>query len=255
MSERKQGEQEAITVLENLGIEIDKSYCDDNSHNSMPDIRCKDGRYIEVTHTRHNNALFSRVSKFNQPQPGEDWGDCTRRCLEVEIECSHALDRVHNRDYEKEDLWKLSPKGLAQFKKDAKLLKEHLGYDITEMDFAKQHSEFKCDHPTITFSTNNILGEITKDKGKRYPNGDVDLFIFVTDEEFRLMKELISQIKWNGSARGFLNQILSSPFPKVYVCEWCLERQEYNTENPQLVTFYKYEDGLKWAWKGVLSDD
>jgi len=42
MAKRKQGENEAITILENLGVEFDKEYCDDNSHDSMPDVRYKD---------------------------------------------------------------------------------------------------------------------------------------------------------------------------------------------------------------------
>lgn len=116
---------------------------------------------------------------------------------------------------------------------------------MLEMDFTKQLSEFKCDRPMIQFSTGNILREITKDKGIKYPNGDVDLFIFTTVEEFRLMKELIPQWTWNGAASGFLNQILKSPFPKIYVCEWCFEKQLYNTDNPQLIVFYKHGDGLK----------
>ena len=69
MLKRKKGEQEAITILENLGIEIDTSYHDDNSQQSMPDIRCKGGRYIEVTHTFHNNAIPKGIRKFDQLQP------------------------------------------------------------------------------------------------------------------------------------------------------------------------------------------
>lgn len=255
MLKRKKGEQEAITILENLGIEIDRSYYDDNSHKSMPDVRCKDGRYIEITHTFHNNAIPKGISKFDQLQPGETWRGYTQRHLDVEIECSHAIKRIHNLDYEKDDMWKLTPAGKARFKKDAKFLKEHLGYDVMEMDFDKQFSEFKCDHPTIQFSTDNILREITKDKGKKYPGGDVELFIFATDEEFRLMKELIPQRTWNGTASGFLNQILKSPFQKIYICEWCFERQEYNTDNPQLIIFYKYGDGLKWECHNLRSTE
>ena len=118
----------------------------------------------------------------------------------------------------------------------------------TEMDFDKQFSEFKCDHPIIRFSTDNILREITKDKGKKYPDGDVDLFIFATDEEFRLMRELLPEKTWNGVASAFLKQILLSPFPRIYVCEWNFIRQEYNTKNPRLVVFYKSDDVLKWEW-------
>lgn len=245
MHDRKKGEQEAIAILEKLGIEVDKGYYDDNSHKSMPDIKCKDGHYIEVTHTFHNNAIPKGISKFDRLQPGEDWSGYTQRHLDVEIECSHALKRIHNLDYEEDDMWRLTPAGQAQFKKDAKLLKEHMGYNITEMDFNKRNSEFKCDHPTIHFSTDNILREISEDKGRKYPDGDVDLFIFATDEEFRLMKDLIPQMNWNGTAMGFLNRILRSPFPVIYVCEWCFEKQSYNINNPQLMIFRKQGEGLK----------
>lgn len=255
MLKRKKGEQEAITILENLGIEIDRSYYDDNSQQSMPDIRCKDGRYIEITHTFHNNAIPKGISKFDQLQPGETWSGYTQRRMDVEIECSLALDRIHKIDYEEDGKSKLTPAGQAQFIKDAKFLKEHLGYDVMEMDFDKRFSEFKCNHSTIQFSTDNILREITKDKGKKYPGGDVELFIFATDEEFRLMKELIPQRTWNGTASGFLNQILKSPFQKIYICEWCFERQEYNTDNPQLIIFYKYGDGLKWECHNLRSTE
>ncbi len=255
MPERKKGEQEAITILGNLGIEVDKSYYDDNSRKSMPDIKSKDGRYIEITHTFHNNAIPKGISKFDRLKSDEDWSGYTQRHLKVETECSCALDRVRKGDYERDDGWKLTSAGQAQFKKDAKLLKEHMGYDVTEMDFAKRFSEFKCDHPSIYFSPDNILREITKDKGKKYPGGDVELFIFATDEEFRLMKELIPQRTWNGTASGFLNQILKSPFPKIYVCEWYFERQEYNTDDPQLIIFLKDGDGLKWECHNLRSTE
>ena len=92
MPGRKQGEIEAITILESIGIQVDRDYLDDNGQNSMPDIRCKDGRYIEVTHTLHNNAITTTVSKFDRLQPGEDWSEYTKRHLDVEMECSYALD-------------------------------------------------------------------------------------------------------------------------------------------------------------------
>ncbi len=38
MPNYKKGEQEAITILESIGIQVDRDYLDDNSHRSMPDI-------------------------------------------------------------------------------------------------------------------------------------------------------------------------------------------------------------------------
>lgn len=58
MPGRKKSELEAITILESIGIQVDRNYYDDNSHKSMPNIRCKDGRYIEITHTFHNNYEY-----------------------------------------------------------------------------------------------------------------------------------------------------------------------------------------------------
>ena len=251
MLKRKQGENEAINILVNLGIEIDREYYDDNSRNSMPDIKCKDGHYIEVTHTLHNNALIKSVSNYYKLLPGEDWSSYNQRHQRVEKECSQALHRISKMDYEKDLLFRLTIAGKIQFKKDIKLVKEHMGYDFSEADMNKRQSEFKCDCPTFLFSVDNILRELNKDKGTKYSEGNVDLFIFVTEDEFRLMKDLIHQMNWNGVARGFLNQILYSPFPRLYVCEWDFESQKYNTSNPKLVIFYNSNDRLEWKWHNI----
>ena len=244
---RKNGELEAITILEKMGIKVDADYFDDNSCKSMPDIRCENGHYIEVTHTYHNFQAQPKVSRSDKLKPGEDWSNYTKRLLNEEIKSSQALDRIRNGAYKKDPAGNLTQAGQSDFKKDAKLLKKHLGYDVTEMKLSKQYSEFKCDHPTIHFSTDNILREIVEDKGKKYTNGSVDLFIFATDEEFQLMRELIPQFNWNETARSFLNQILKSPFPVIYVCAWCLELQKYNTDNPEIVVFSKTGNTLNIA--------
>ena len=251
MSKRKQGEQEAVTILERLGIEIDKDYYDDNSQQSMPDIRYLDGRYIEVTHTLHNNAIPKGGNKYNQLRDGEDWDDHFQRHLDVERRCHQALDRIRNCNYERDDMGNLTEAGLVQYKQDAKLVKDHLGYDYMERDITKKHSEFNCDCPSINHSVDNILKEISEDKAKKYPDGKTDLFIYATSDEFRLMKDLLSQVNRNIYANGFLYRILQSPFPKVYVCEWDFQRQEYNTVATQLVLFYKCDDGVKWEWYNV----
>ena len=167
----------------------------------------------------------------------------------MENRCLLAYKRIINGDYEKDDKGKLTPNGQSWYDEDAVLIKRHWGIDVTQTDFDKQSSEFNCDRPIIALSPDNILRKICEDKAKKYLYGDVDLFIFATDGEFRLMKELVKQKKWNGAAKQFLDQILLSPFPTIYVCEWCFEAQSYNINNPQLMLFRKQGEELRFKLK------
>lgn len=238
---RKKGENEAIQILKTLGIQMDENYCDDNSSPGMPDLRYADGRGMEVTHTRHNNAIFTGLSKYNQLRPGEDWHDLMERHMKVEAECREAYDRWHEADYARGEDGDFTDESRRLFESDCKLLKKHWGYD--PHDITKCSSEFGCDRPSITYSTDNIIREIIEDKGKRHPSGETDLFLFVADQEYDLMKELIPQVYRNGYAAAFLHQIYDSPFPVIYVCAWDIVRQKYNVVNPRMTKFYK-RDGV-----------
>lgn len=246
MCKRKKGESEAIAILKSIGIDIDEGYSDDNSQANMPDIRCKDGHHIEVTHTFHDDSIPTSLRKYNQLHSGETWQDYNERHIRTEQECSEALHRIWNADYERDANGKFTQASIKQYKKDTKLIKLHMGYDYSEMDLNKRHSEFKCDNPTVNFSTDNILAEITKDKGPKYINSNTDLFVFVTVEEYRLMEELLLQRMINGCAVMFLNQIAESPFPVIYICEWDWHAQKYNTKNPKVTKFYSNQNKLYW---------
>lgn len=217
----KNGESEAKKILEKLGIEFDNEYCDDNSGKSMPDLRYKNGRYLEITHTKHNNSLFKPVGRF--------WKKPIEEQLKISHRVSEALTRFKNLNYERID-GRLTESGLKQYRSDCRLMKDHLGYDPTS--FNNPFSEFKCDIPMIYFSADNILDEITKDKGEKYPNGDTDLFVFVTEEEFDFLFQLLSESSWNGTAIEFIKSILKSPFPVIYICIWNIRKQEYEIDNP-----------------------
>lgn len=246
MPKRKAGEQEALLILKSMGIEIDEEYYDDNSKSSMPDLRYKDGRGIEVTHTRHNNAIVKGINNYNKVKQGEDSAAWIKRHLDIELQCHDALERVNNYGYSRDKFGNLMPEAQEQYKNDLKLLKKHMGYDPSEFDFNKKYSEFNCDTPILFFSVDNILREINVDKGRKYFDGNTDLFVFAVEDEYRLMKDLIPQKNWNGTAVSFLNALLRSPFPTIYVCAWNFEKQEYNTEHPNIIKFYKYKEGLKW---------
>ncbi len=242
MNKKKQGEEEAAKILNIIGIEIEDSYCDDNSMPSMPDLKCKDGRYVEVTHTYHDHPLTVKLNNYHKSM----FIGNSDSLYNYEIECYYAIERVRICKYEKDSKGNLTESALCQYKKDKELIKKHLGYDITQFDFGKQHSEFGCDIPSREFSPENVLREVIRDKGHKNYTEETDLFIFVTEDEFRLMKELLSERKRNGTARNFLEKIANSKFPKIYICEWDYYKQEYNIENPNLVIFYKEQDTLKW---------
>ena len=55
---RKQGENEAIQILQKKGYEFDLDYKDQNSGESMPDLKYKDGRYLEVTHIEFVSQFY-----------------------------------------------------------------------------------------------------------------------------------------------------------------------------------------------------
>lgn len=53
----KKGEAEARQILMNKGYTFDPVYHDDNSANSMPDLRFTNGQFLEITHTGHEHEL------------------------------------------------------------------------------------------------------------------------------------------------------------------------------------------------------
>ena len=68
----KQGEQEAKMILERKGVAFDDNYHDDNSRPSMPDFKYLDEeRFLEVTHTLHNNAIITHINRFHRKSTAE----------------------------------------------------------------------------------------------------------------------------------------------------------------------------------------
>ena len=224
----KKGEAEAIQILKLKGIVFDENYCDDNSKNSMPDLRYKDGRFLEVTHTYHNNSIVIKSNKFHQKSIKEQ--------LEISTKAGEAYDRLIRLGYpQNEEVQK-------RYKTDANLLKSHFGLDVNDM--TKNPSEFNCDSPIIVCSTDNIIYEIIEDKGKKHSSGDTDLFVFVLEDEYESIKYLLTKgSHQNGCYTYFMNNILNSPFPTIYICVWDFDNQKYIIENPILLKFWKNNNG------------
>lgn len=226
----KKGEAEAKRILEMFGIQFDDSYQDNNVGNSMADLRYKDGRYLEVTHTRHNNGIFIHENKFAKKSFEEQ--------MEVTQKVNKAISRINNVAYKRVN-GVLTSDALVQYNADKKLLKKHLNYNASKGDF--HSSEFKCDAPIIRYSADNILNEINLDKGKKYPNGDVDLFIFVTKEEFDLFFGELKQVGKNIKSNSTLKKILKSPFPVIYISIWNIKEPNYYEIDSPIVMMIEKE--------------
>ena len=217
----KQGEQEAKQILQLKGFEFDNTYCDDNSKPSMPDLRFKNGRYLEVTHTRHNHGNITHLNKFHQKTIEEQFS--------IMENAKAAYDRIKTKDYP-HTLNGLTDKGLEKFKQDRNLVKAHYGLDVSNGTTSED-----CDIPIIESSANNIICEITKDKAQKHPNGNTDLFVFILEDEYDCFCELIKSKHYNTYYDTFIRSVIKSPFKLVFLCVWDFESQTYNINNPDLI--------------------
>lgn len=230
-NKRKQGENEALQILKTKGIEFNEQHYDKGqAGHSLPDLQYADGRYLEVTHTLHDNKLSDPLSrKFSHFS--------TNKQNEIIKGVTEALTRIRNRDYPTESgiMGDLTEEGLEQLSRDKELVDQHFGkYD----ELTGKRSEFKCNIPIVEHSSDIILREINE-KGEKYLDVDTDLFIFVTEDEYESMMHLINTRKYNSCYCSFINVIQNSPFMAVYVCIWLLEEQDYVINNPTIMKFWK----------------
>lgn len=233
---RKQGENEALRILKSKGITFNELYFDDGqAGRSLPDLQYTDGRYLEITHTLHNNELTKpKLRQFNKMP--------IQQQFEIAQKASDAYKRMRNKDYPTNPgmVGALTKEGSEQFARDRKLVDKHFGgYDKR----TGRRSEFNCDIPIIEYSSDNILREIIE-KGGKHPAEDTDLFIFATEDEFKSMMHLIETQRYNASYSSFMQTINSSPFKIVYVCVWLFEKQMYVIDNPTLMKFWKTDSTL-----------
>lgn len=222
----KKGEKEARELLERKGIKFDNSYYDDNVGESKADLRYENGRFLEVTHTRHNNSIYYSPNKFSKKQLNEK--------IQLLHKISNAYDRIKKLDYIK------TADGIKEFNADCQLIKNYSGCNVSSTGI--EYDEFKCDAPTIQYSADNIIKEIIDDKAHKYPNGDTDLFIFVTEEEYDIFDEMLKEISYNRYSANCIKKIFKSPFQNVYICIWDNRNNRYEINTPVMMKLTKNND-------------
>lgn len=226
----KEGEMEAKRVLEKKGYCFDDKYYDDNSEENMPDFRLADETYVEVTHTDHNHGAVKHISK-TEMKPIEQQ-------LKLMEKGQSAYERLENLDYPMVDDISgiLTEDGERQHRADLKTVSKLFGYDGSG-----NHTEFGCDFPLVIYSSDNILQAIKK-KTEKYADKiskgivqDMDLFIFVAQEEYDSWHYLYEHRLCNAAYCDFCSSVLKSPFKHIFLCVWDLDEQTYNTEDPVFV--------------------
>ncbi len=225
MIKRKDGENEAIEILQNLGESFNLEHSDSGEDESKPDLQYSNGRFLEVTHTRHNNL---KIQEGNHEYDGKT----IEEILQIQIDISNAQDRLNKDDYEIDENGELTQNGLQQFRKDYKLVHGHYGY----IDEYGELSEFDCISPIFTFSVDHITRMISK-KSKKHDGKDIDLFIFITEDEFSLLKSMILERRHS----GFINLCIKSVFKTIYLCVWDIYNNTYELKNPTMIKIWKDE--------------
>ncbi len=224
MVKYKQGEKEALLIMEKLGYSICKEYHDSGDSKKKPDLMYDDGRFLEVTHTKHNFARNDKLNKYNQLTIDER----TR----IEEKAWNAYRRIIDDDYEYDGFCNISQNGRLLLESDLKIVKEHYGYDAKQ----GQCSEFNCDITFIEESSDNILKRI-ETKGEKHSSKNIDLFIFATENEIKHTMFLVRTKESNDCSYEFFRQIAGSPFICIVICEWNLKERKYNTDNPRILCF------------------
>ena len=215
---------------------MDKEYCDDNSEAKMPDFKTQTGIFVEVTHT-HHNLNSSKPNKFSSKSDEEK--------LQTLSKAWASRERIVNLDYERTADGELTPDDQELFKKDVVAVKNTFGFDCSKGKYTKKHEW--CDCPTAVFSADNILKDV-EDKSKNYfekfqhTQEKISLFVFAIKEEIDDVEGLYKQRHLNGATTVFFRRILSSIFKTVYICEYDLIAQKYNTTNPRIIVLDRISD-------------
>ena len=217
-SQMKKTEKIAKAILEKRGKVFDGTYFDDGSSESMPDLRYANGRFVEITQTNHNNGLFC---------DDED----TEKAYKKEMKRQEVLDKLDlgaYRRYMTNDY----PDGCGHSRSsDEKILREAYGWNKDTQTFG---SEFGSLLSTIEYSIQNI-SKVIKRKHEKHKRKNIELFVFVTEEEFDLFEKVIENSQWNPIDKKLLEEIYDTCFKKIYLSVYNLEKQDYTYNEDKFI--------------------
>lgn len=214
----KKTEKIAKTILEKRGKVFNETYFDDGSSESMPDLKYVNGRFVEITQTNHNNGLFC------------DDEDAHKRAMKRQKSLD-KLDPEAYRRYMTNDY----PDGCGHSRSsDEKILKETYGWNEDTQTFG---SEFGSLLSTIEYSVQNISKVIKRKhkKHKKHKDKDIELFVFVAEEEFDMFEEVIENSQWNSTDKKILEEICDTCFKRIYLSVYNLEKQDYTYNEDKFI--------------------
>lgn len=216
----KKTEKIAKAILEKRGKVFNDTYFDDGSSESMPDLRYANGGFVEITQTNHNNGLFC---------DDED----TEKAYKKEMKRQEVLDKLDlgaYRRYKTNDY----PDGCGHHSRssDEKILREAYGWNKDTQTFG---SEFGSLLSVAEFSVDNISKVINRKHKKHKKHKDIELFVFVAEEEFDMFEEVNKNSQWSSMDKNFLEEIYDTCFKKIYLSVYNLEKQDYTDSKDKFI--------------------
>lgn len=89
--------------------------------------------------------------------------------------------------------------------------------------------------PVVEYSV-DIISKVIKRKHKKHKkHKDIELFVFVTEEEFDMFEEVIENSQWNSTDKKILEEICSTCFRKIYISVYNLEKQDYTYSEDKFI--------------------
>lgn len=95
-------------------------------------------------------------------------------------------------------------------------------------------SEFGSLLPVVEYSVDNIL-KVIKRKHKKHKDKDIELFVFVAEEEFDMFEEVNKNSQWSSMDKNFLEEIYDTCFKKIYLSVYNLEKQDYTYSEDKFI--------------------
>ena len=229
----KRGEREAKTILEKMGILFNPCYYDNAENDNNPDFQYQDGRYLEITHTKHNFGNIDHPNKYYLLP--------TEKQIEISEKAAKAYDRLFSGDYPFDSNGIITEEGKKMRDRDWKIANKHYGLD-------EEHFE-KGDVCSRCFTYENIFDAI-ETKEEKHADKDLDVFVFAHDYEIEIFINCL-----NNNKKMMFCRLNKTHFKKIFICSFKFDENKYDTGNYTLINIDNINNTFEVYCEGTINEN